>query len=102
MNDEWMNRLEAAVARDGRSKREISVAAGRGVNYLQQAMKDGKEMSASNLVSILDVLGSATALYVLTGLDLTREDEEFLRLVLGMDPKIRQAALNFLQDLSNS
>jgi len=99
MSEEWFERLKVAIARDGRSLRQISLASGRGVNYIQQAMRDGKEVSASNLVRILDVLGSASALYVLTGLDLTREDEAVFRAVVDLPPEIRQSALKFLQDL---
>jgi hypothetical protein len=70
-----------------------------GVNYVQQALKDGKKMSAENLITILHVLGSPSALYVFTGIDLSGEEEEVFRLLSGLDPKLRSAALGFFRDL---
>lgn len=92
MHDGWFNRLKTAIDRDGRSKRELSIAAGRGVNFLQQLFRDEKEPGADNLASILDVLGPEAALYVMTGLELSAEDQAFLTLLAQYSPEQKRAA----------
>ena len=99
MSETWFDRLQAAVQADGRPLREISLAAKCGVNYLQQIFKDRKEPGVDRLISILNVLGTGSTLYVLTGRTFTREDEEFLSLVLGLDPSLRDKALGFFHAL---
>lgn len=101
MSEDWFDRFKRAIDRDPRPARQISLAAGLGVNYVQQSLKDGKKMSADNLIRILDVLGSASALYIFTGIDLTGEEEEVFRLLSGLDPKLRSAALAFFRDLKD-
>ena len=62
-------------------------------------LKDGKEPGVGKLLAVLQVLGTASLLFVLTGRDFNQADEEFLRLVLDMKPAHRSAALAFLQTL---
>jgi lambda repressor-like predicted transcriptional regulator len=95
----WLDRLLIAVERDGRSLRKISSEAGLGPNFLQQMFKDRKEPGVEKLLAVLQVLGTASLLFVLTGRDFTRDDERFLRLVLDMKPAHRSAALAFLQTM---
>lgn len=99
MDNDWFDRLKTAVEADPRGMRAISVAAGCGPNYLQQAFKDGKRPGTDRLVRILDALGSTSTLYVLGGLRLTPEDEEFLRLVTDLDPETRARAVEFFRSL---
>lgn len=101
MQDDWFTRFREVLASDGRSKREISVAAGFGVNYVQQALKDEKEMGAGKLMSILRVLGSAQSLYVLTGIKMGPDDEEFFRIALSLPPELRSGALEFFRALQS-
>jgi hypothetical protein len=101
MNEEWFDRFRQAIERDGRPLRQISLAAGRGVNYVQQTLRDGKEMSANKLMGILAVLGSGAALYVLTGREMNADDEEAFSVILSVDPALRASALRFLRDLKD-
>ena len=101
MTEEWFDRFKAAVQQDPRTPRQISLAAGLGVNYVQQALKDGKNISVANLLKILDVLGGASAFYILTGYDFGPDDDEMCRLVLGLDPALRRSALRFFHDLKD-
>ena len=85
MADEWFARLKDAIAQDERSLRQLSTAMGRGQNYLQQALKDGKEMGAGKVMSILQILGPDLAMYVLTGQRITPIDRDFLGLIHRVD-----------------
>jgi transcriptional regulator with XRE-family HTH domain len=92
MSETWFDRLEVAVKRDGRPFRVISQASGLGVNYLQQLLKDRKEPGVDRFMKILNELGTASAIYVLTGRDFTPEDETFIKAALNLDPKVRRKA----------
>ncbi len=99
MAETWFDRLEVAIARDGRSYRAISQAAECGPNYLQQMMKDRKEPGVDRFLRIVKVLGTASALYILTGVDFTRADEDFFSAVLDLRPEAREKALDFFRSL---
>lgn len=99
MSETWFDRLERAVKNDGRSLRAISLAAKCGPNFLQQMLRDRKEPGVDRLLSILNALGTASTLYVLTGQVFNDDDEEFLRLVLAIDPALRSEALSFFRAL---
>lgn len=91
MQDGWYNRLLVAVEKDGRSKRDLSKAAGRGVNFVQQLFRNGKEPGADKLASLLDALGPEAALYVMTGLEMSAEDQAFLKLLSTYDRDQKKA-----------
>ena len=99
MNGDWLVRLKEAVESDPRSMREISVQAGRGVNYVQQCLKDGKAMSVDKLISVLDVLGSASTLYVIAGIRSDNRAAELFSLAMQLDPPLLDAAMKFFRDL---
>ncbi len=102
MNETWIDRLSLAVERDGRSLRRISSEAGLGTNFLQQLFRDRKEPGVEKLLSVLNVLGTSSLLYVLTGREFSRDDEAFLKLVLNMDPALRSSSMAFLQSLRST
>lgn len=95
MNDDWFPRLLAAIEADGRSKRAISMAAGLGPNFVQQMIKDGKTPGADKLLSILGALGAARTFYVLTGINMSPEDEDLFREFLSLPSELRQKLLDF-------
>lgn len=90
--DDWRSRLMEAVQRDGRSMRAISIAAGHGPNYLQQVLRDQKDPGFGRVARILDVMGTSTMLYVISGTEITDEDAEMLRIVLSLPPTVRSEA----------
>lgn len=92
MQDGWYNRLLVAVEKDGRSKRDLSKAAGRGVNFVQQLFRNGKEPGADKLASLLDALGPEAALYVMTGLEMSAEDQALLQFLSNYGPEEKKAA----------
>lgn len=99
MSETWFDRLEKAVQRDGRPLRVISVEAGLGVNYLQQLLKNRKEPGVERFLLILKALGTASALYILTGREFTKDDEAFLKVALDLSPDARQRAGDLFRSL---
>ena len=99
MKEAWFERFLEAVQADPRGMRRISLDANCGVNYVQQLVKDRKEPTIGRFVRVLDVLGPATTMYVITGLDVKPEDEAFLRQVLAMTPETRRQFSAFLDSL---
>ena len=99
MSETWFDRLEKAVKRDGRALRVISKEARCGENFLQQLLKDRKEPGVERFMAILNVLGTASTIYVLTGREFTEDDEAFIRVALNLDPDVRQRAAEFFRTL---
>lgn len=91
-NQDWRGRLAAAIAKSGRSEREISLSAhppgkaSLGPGYVHSILKVGKDPTVGNLQAICDAVG-VSIYYVLGGFDITPEREEFLRLLVDADPK---------------
>ena len=79
--------------------RAISVAAGCGPNYVQQMLGAGKEPGTDHLARILDTLGQDAALYVLSGVEITPDDLEFVALIKALSPESRADALRFFRGL---
>ncbi len=98
----WYERFVGAIKADGRDLKAISLAARCGENYVQQMIKDGKRPGVDKFMAILTVLGSASALYVLTGLEMTDEDEAFFRAASALDPKLKAEAYRFFQTIQES
>lgn len=91
----WRVRLAEAVERDGRSHRELSRAAGLNPGYLHQVLMLGKSPTVDKLLPLCAAL-RVSAAWVLYGSDVTREDEELVRL-LRRDPGTREALLALLR-----
>ncbi len=97
MKDGWIDRLWRVIDADRRSLRAISVAADLGVNYLSQTRSRGTHPVTDKLASILDVLGPEAALYVMTGLEMSAEDQAFLHLLAGYDADQKQAVRQLIE-----
>lgn len=95
MQDEWRDRLEKAIERDGRTLRDISLGAGLSHGYLHGILRDGKEPTLDRFLRICQELGLSSA-YALTGADVSFETEEVLRLIEG-DQEARRAFLALLR-----
>lgn len=73
----WRSRLQAAVDGDGRSMREISLAAGLSHGYLHGVLKDGKEPTLDRFARICQEMHLSVA-YILLGLDISEETEALI------------------------
>lgn len=69
-NDDWRKRFEEAAAKDGRSLRDISLAAGLSHGYLHGILRDGKEPTLDRFKKICKALGMSQA-YALMGIDVS-------------------------------
>lgn len=102
MVEGWYQRFVNAIEQDGRDLKAISLAARCGENYVQQMLRDGKRPSVDKFMSILGVLGSASAFYVLMGIEMTDEDEAFFRAALSLDPALKAEAYRFFRTLQET
>lgn len=102
MDSGWYERFLRAIEEDDRDMKAISRAAGLGPNYVQQMVKDGKRPGVDRFMAILNTLGSASALYVLTGINMSEEDEEFFRVVGSLDPELKAEAHRFFRKLKET
>lgn len=95
-NIKWRERLLKALEESGKSKRAVSLSSGNGPGYLHSILKDGKDPTIENLLSICDALG-VSPIYVLYGFDVGREETELL-VALKDNPSKRRAILSLLRD----
>ncbi len=94
--DGWRERLNAALEKSGRSKRSISLAAGKGAGYLHSILSEGKEPTIESLARICHEI-NITMNYILYGQGASPEDKEFIELISKLSPEERQAVLTLLR-----
>jgi hypothetical protein len=99
MKSDIVERLKIAIAADARANSKISTDAGLGVNFIQQLIAHGKMPGADKLSAILAALGPDAFMYVMTGLNVTDEDFEFIRILHELSPEARVDALRFFRAL---
>lgn len=85
MDNGWFDRLVDAILRDGRDMKAISLAAGLGQNYVQQMVKDRKKPKIDTLVRLLNELGRADTLWIITGQEFTDEDRRLLEIAASLE-----------------
>jgi len=90
-DDGWINRLREARAKDGRSLRAISMAAGVGENFLSQMLRYGKAPSIDNFIKVCRAL-DVSPIHILTGAPVTPEMEALLE-AWAKVPSYRRKAL---------
>lgn len=77
-DDEWRTRIETAAKEDGRSLRDISLAAGLSHGYLHGILRDGKEPTLDRFTKICKALNMSTA-YALMGINVTDAQLELIQ-----------------------
>lgn len=92
--DAVRRRLDGAIKERGVSRREISLKAGVGHNYVHGIIADGKEPTILRLAAVCDALG-VSLLYILYGSDVSAEAAEIIRR-LDENPAKRAALLDLL------
>lgn len=97
MNEsDWRSRLEDAIKASGRSKREISLAAGKGPGYVHSILSEGKDPTIDNLIAICLAL-NVSLTKILYGFEISPETEEILSLIEA-NPRSRNGLLQILRD----
>jgi len=99
-DDEWRPRLEAAVGGDGRSLRDISLAAGLSHGYLHGILRNGKEPTLDRFIRICAEV-NVSLTHVLTGADVSPATEAILE-ALESDPGARERVLLALRRAGSS
>lgn len=97
----WLDRLRDAVKADGRSLRDVSLSAGLGPNYLSELLGKDKEPGINKLERLCRELNVSLA-YVLTGLQVTPEDEEKLALLAELPEEDAATVLHFARRLRDA
>lgn len=100
-NNDWRVRLAQKIEESGKSMRAISIAIGRAAGYVFSIMKEGKTPNAETLAKICAEIGTSVS-YVLYGLDLTPEDEEFIILFSKASPAERAVILALLRSKNDA
>lgn len=95
MNESWRTRLLAAVDADPRSDRKVSIAAGCGVNFVNELRTTSKEPSIEKVLRLAETVGVSLS-YVFLGREATAEEERFLGLYAAAPPYKRRAVVDLL------
>lgn len=93
-DDKWRNRIEAAVKKDGRSLRDISLAAGLSHGYLHGILRDDKEPTLDRFIRICQELNVSLA-FALMGMEISPETEQIISQIEADEPR-RKALLDIL------
>lgn len=80
LDDQIRRRLAAAVEKDGRSLRVISMAAGLNESFASQLLRTGREPGIGQFKALCDELG-VTMGSMIFGTDVTPKEEEIARLI---------------------
>ncbi|WP_026088141.1 helix-turn-helix transcriptional regulator [Bartonella rattaustraliani] len=92
----WRQRLSEALEKSGRSKRSVSLAAGKGPGYLHSILSEGKDPTIESLARVCHEIDISVN-YILYGQGASPEDKEFIELISKLSPQERQAILTLLR-----
>lgn len=91
----WKERLALAVAKSGKSKRAISLAAGLGPGYVHSILAEGKDPTVENLIKVCAETGVSLA-HIVFGYEMSAETETILRRLEKASPEVRDGLLKIL------
>ena len=92
----WRDRLAFAVEASGKSKRQISLAAGMGPGYVHSILSEGKDPTIEPFLKICSEINTSLT-HIIYGYNVSPEDEEFLRLISEAPERERAALLSLLR-----
>lgn len=99
--DGWKGRLAAGIKKNGKSKREVSLAAGMGPGYVHSVLKEGKDPTIDHLMKICEAAG-LSLYYVLMGVQVSPETEAIIRMLETSETKRRGLAQLLLNEPETS
>lgn len=102
--DSWYTRLLAVIEADGRSLREISIAAGLGQNFISQMIRKGDKYPGPAVESVRRICEAlnVSAAYIFTGSKMTPEVEELVRLFSRCSEEQKTSLIQMLRSLQPS
>lgn len=90
-DDQWRQRLAAALKESGKSMRSVSLASGNGPGYVHSILEDGKDPKIGNLLDVCAAV-PVSPIYILYGLNVSPEDHAILE-ALQRNPRARAGIL---------
>jgi len=99
--DGWLDRLRGALERDGRSARAVSIAAGFGPNYLSELLNSQKEPGIDKVMRLCKELNVAPG-YIVTGVDLSAQGEEYAANFASLPPDQQAILLQLSRQLKTA
>jgi transcriptional regulator with XRE-family HTH domain len=91
----WLDRLRAAIERDGRSLREISMASGASPGYLHSLLNGTRAPTIDKLAAVVSALGISLT-YILLGVEMDATAERLLKAWAAYPEEKRAALLELL------
>ncbi len=98
LDDEMLERIQIAIAKDGRSMRRISAAASLGENFVNQLLRGERSPTVAKLKDLCDEL-DVSMVYIITGIELDTDSETLTRTFTLLPPDKRQLVLNLTSGL---
>lgn len=93
---EWKKRLADGIRDKGKSKREVSLAAGLGPGYVHSLLKEDKDPTIDNLIEVCRA-ANLSVIWILFGVQMSRETEDIVRALEDASPDQRRGLLQFLR-----
>lgn len=94
---DWKTRLAAGIKANGKSQREVSLAAGMGPGYVHSLIKENKDPTVDHLLRVCEAAG-VSLYYVLYGVQVGRDTEEIIQLLEASSKAKREGMLQVLRD----
>jgi transcriptional regulator with XRE-family HTH domain len=95
---DWRERLLSVLEERGLSMREVSVASGCSHSYLSKVLSLGNDPSLQNILAIADYLNISIS-WLLTGVEASKQSEDFARLYSSLTPEQQERVLRLLQSM---
>lgn len=96
MRETWRDRLQAALDQKGKSKREVSLAAGLGKGYVHGILSEGKDPTIDNLLKVCEAL-EVEPIWVIFGVPISEDADDLLQMWQFAAPEARQGILSILR-----
>jgi len=96
MDSAWKTRLLKAVDDDGRSDRAVSVAAGLGVNFVNELRNTEKEPSIQKVLKLAAEL-NLSLIHLFLGREITKDDEDLLFVLQSLPEDAKVGLLTALR-----
>lgn len=101
MTTDWKERLKEAIDASGRSMRNISSALKMGPNGVSEIFSSNKEPSVTKVLRIIDELGASRS-EIIAGVPLSKDVEDLIRLLNGLNPEQLRLALEVVRQMQPS
>lgn len=95
----WRERLKEILEERQLSMREVSIASGCGHGYLYKILRENSEPTLDKLMKVANYLDLSLS-WLLTGLDVSKQTEDFTLLYESLSPEQRERVFLLLQSMT--